>query len=158
MVITIPGNKRIVLDAKAPMNAYIKAFETEDERQQQPLFRCHAEALSAHAKELASRISSVAGSFDFTVMFVPHDAILDAAERAKNGVWDQTWRQHRVLIATPGLLIALLRTIAIGNRPRWRKTPNRSPTPQANCTTASAFTVNTWACRQGAAPRGRVLQ
>lgn len=47
-------------------------------------------------------------------MFVPHDAILDAAERAKTGVWDQAWRQHRVSITTPGLLIALLRTIAIG--------------------------------------------
>lgn len=108
LIVTLPGDKRIVVDAKTPMDA----FETEDVHRQQAHFRRHAEALTTRAKELAQRnyTGRVPGAFDFAVMFVPHDAILDAAERAKAGVWDQ----HRVLIATPGLLIALLRTIAIG--------------------------------------------
>lgn len=116
MVVTIPGDKQIVVDAKAPMDAYLDAFETDDPQQQQTHFRRHADALAARAKELSGReyTSSIPGSFDFAVMYVPHDAILDAAERAKVGVWDNAWKQHRVLIATPGLLIALLRTIAIG--------------------------------------------
>lgn len=116
LIVTLPGDKRIVVDAKTPMDAYLDAFETEDVHQQQAHFRRHAEALTTRAKELAGRdyTGSVPGAFDFAVMFVPHDAILDAAERAKTGVWDHAWRQHRVLIATPGLLIALLRTIAIG--------------------------------------------
>jgi len=116
LIVTLPGDKRIVVDAKTPMDAYLDAFETEDVHQQQAHFRRHAEALTTRAKELAQRdyTGGVPGAFDFAVMFVPHDAILDAAERAKMGVWDQVWRQHRVLIATPGLLIALLRTIAIG--------------------------------------------
>lgn len=112
LIVTLPGDKRIVVDAKTPMDA----FETEDVHRQQAHFRRHAETLTTRAKELAQRdyTGGVPGAFDFAVMFVPHDAILDAAERAKAGVWDQAWRQHRVLIATPGLLIALLRTIAIG--------------------------------------------
>lgn len=116
LIVTLPGDKRIVVDAKTPMGAYLDAFETEDVHQQQAHFRRHAEALTTRAKELAQRdyTGGVPDAFDFAVMFVPHDAILDAAERAKMGVWDQAWRQHRVLIATPGLLIALLRTIAIG--------------------------------------------
>ncbi len=116
MVVTIPGDKRIVVDAKAPMDAYLDAFETEDPQQQKKHFRRHADALAARAKELSGReyTNSIPKSFDFAVMYVPHDAILDAAERAKAGVWDDAWKQHRVLIATPGLLIALLRTIAIG--------------------------------------------
>lgn len=105
LIVTLPGDKRIVVDAKTPMDA----FETEDVHRQQAHFRRHAEALTTRAKELAQRnyTGRVPGAFDFAVMFVPHDAILDAAERAKVGVWDQAWRQHRVLIA-------LLRTIAIG--------------------------------------------
>lgn len=116
MIVTLPGDKRIVVDAKTPMDAYLDAFETEDVHRQQAHFRRHAEALTTRAKELAQRnyTGGVPGAFDFAVMFVPHDAILDAAERAKAGVWDRAGRQHRVLIATPGLLIALLRTIAIG--------------------------------------------
>ena len=112
LIVTLPGDKRIVVDAKTPMDA----FGTEDVHQQQVHFRRHAEALATRAKELARRdyTGGVPGAFDFAVMFVPHDAILDAAERAKTGVRDQAWRQHRVLIATPGLLIALLRTITIG--------------------------------------------
>ncbi len=130
LIVTLPGDKRIVVDAKTPMDA----FETEDVHQQQAHFRRHAEALTTRAKELAQRdyTGGVPGAFDFAVMFVPHDAILDAAERAKTGVWDQAWRQHRVLIA-------LLRTIAIG----WQQA-NAKAIADAACT---ASTSAAWARR-----------
>lgn len=155
LIVTLPGDKRIVVDAKTPMDAYLDAFETEDVHQQQAHFRRHAEALTTRAKELAQRdyTGGVPGAFDFAVMFVPHDAILDAAERAKTGVWDQAGRQHRVLIATPGLLISCCApSQSAGSRPRCRKTPKPLPTPRANCTTASACTASTsaaWARRSG---------
>ena len=81
LIVTLPGDKRIVVDVKTPMGAYLDVFETEDVHQQQAHFRRHAEALTTRAKELAQRdyTGGVPDAFDFAVMFVPHDAILDAA-------------------------------------------------------------------------------
>lgn len=45
------------------------------------------------------------------VLFVPADAILDAAMQARTSVWEAAWRDHRVLIATPSVVIALLCTV-----------------------------------------------
>ncbi len=45
-------------------------------------------------------------------MFVGADGILDAAQRARPTIWEDAWAKHRVLISTPGLLIAFLRTVA----------------------------------------------
>ena len=116
MIVRIPGEKRIVLDSKMPMDAYLDAYETEDSSRQKKLFEQHANTLLGHAHRLASKeyTYGVEGSFEFVVMFLGHDNILDAAERTKSGIWDQVWRNHHVLIATPGLLIALLNTIAVG--------------------------------------------
>ena len=116
MIVRIPGDKRIVVDSKMPMESYLDAYETEDSSRQKELFEQHVHALLGHAGQLAKKeyAYGVEGSFDFVVMFLGHDNILDAAERAKSGIWDQVWRNHRVLIATPGLLLALLRTIAVG--------------------------------------------
>ena len=116
MIVRIPGEKRIVVDSKMPMDAYLDAYETKDSARQKELFEQHANTLLGHAHQLARKeyAYGVDGSFDFVVMFLGHDNILDAAERTKSGIWDKAWRTHRVLIATPGLLIALLNTIAIG--------------------------------------------
>ena len=46
-------------------------------------------------------------------MFVPADPILDAAMKVQPTLWEQTWQEHKVLIATPGLLLAFLRTVAL---------------------------------------------
>ena len=68
-----------------------------------------------HAKALGRRdyAAAVAGSPDFVVMFVPADPILDEAMEARPLLWEDAWRSHGVLIATPGLLLAFLKTVAL---------------------------------------------
>ena len=75
----------------------------------------HAGSLLGHAKTLGNRTydASIAGSPDFVVMFVPADPILDAAMDVEPMLWEDAWTRHRVLIATPGLLLAFLRTVAL---------------------------------------------
>ena len=46
-------------------------------------------------------------------MFMPADPILDSAMKVQPTLWEQAWQEHRVLIATPGLLLAFLRTVAL---------------------------------------------
>ena len=115
VVVHIPGGVQVVVDAKTPFEAYDAAMNTDDEDERSRLFGNHARDLLGHARTLKSRDYSkwVQGSPDFVVMYVPTDPMLDVAIDANSGVWQEAWDRHRVLIATPGLLIAFLRTVAL---------------------------------------------
>ena len=114
-VVKVPGGVRVVIDAKAPLENYLKAHEAEDDSQELAHLTSHATAISKHAKDLGGRDydAAVAGSPDFVLMFVPADPILDAAMKVRPTLWERAWQEHRVLIATPGLLLAFLRTVAL---------------------------------------------
>ena len=115
VVVHIPGGVQVVIDAKTPFEAYDAAMKTEDEVERTRQFANHARDLLGHARTLKGRDYSkwVEGSPDFVVMYVPTDPMLDVAIDANSGVWQEAWDRHRVLIATPGLLIAFLRTVAL---------------------------------------------
>ena len=115
VVVRLPRGAKVVIDAKTPLQSYQQACEAQDTETRNLYLRCHAESLLSHAKLLGSKAYSdvVASSLDFVVMYVPSDPILDAAVDVQPGLWDDVWRKHRVLIASPGLLIALLRTVAL---------------------------------------------
>lgn len=115
VVVKVPGGASVVIDAKTPFAAYDRAVQTSDEAEQQQALAEHAAALSERAKELGDRDYGrwVSGSPDFVLMYVPTDPMLDVAMDADSDVWQNAWHRHRVLIATPGLLIAFLRTVAL---------------------------------------------
>lgn len=114
-VVSVPGGLKVVIDAKAPLDNYLRAHEATDDSQERALLTSHATAISKHAKNLGERdyADAVAGSPDFVLMFVPADPILDSAMKVQPTLWEQAWQEHRVLIATPGLLLAFLRTVAL---------------------------------------------
>ena len=114
-VVHIPGGLEVVIDAKTPLSSYLDAHHADDEHRQSELLNSHANTLMGHAKTLGDRdyASAVDGSPDFVVMFVPAEPILDAAMDVKPTLWEEAWQKHRVLIATPGLLLAFLRTVAV---------------------------------------------
>jgi len=114
-VVHIPGGLEVVIDAKTPLSSYLDAHHADDERERDNLLDSHAVSLMGHAKTLGDRdyADAVEGSPDFVVMFVPADPILDTAMDVKPTLWEEAWQKHRVLIATPGLLLAFLRTVAV---------------------------------------------
>lgn len=114
-VVHIPGGLEVVIDAKTPLSSYLDAHHADDEQRQAELLNSHANSLMGHAKTLGDRdyAAAVEGSPDFVVMFVPADPILDAAMDVRPTLWEDAWQKHRVLIATPGLLLAFLRTVAV---------------------------------------------
>lgn len=114
-VVRVPGGVQVVIDAKTPLDSYLEAHSEKDEQRQVELLQSHARSLMGRAKELGDKdyAAAIDGSPDFTVMFVPADPILDAAVDVQPTLWEDAWQKHRVLIATPGLLLAFLRTVAL---------------------------------------------
>ena len=115
-VVRVPGGAQVVIDAKTPLDSYLDAHNTSDDQgQREELLKSHAGSLMGHARTLGGRNydAAVAGSPDFVVMFVPADPILDAAMDVQPTLWQEAWEKHQVLIATPGLLLAFLKTVAL---------------------------------------------
>lgn len=113
-LVRLPGDKVLVLDAKAPMTHFLDAqAEDLDEDERRSLLAGHADSLSAHVSRLAAKDywSAFATTPEMVVCFVPSDAMLAAALAAKPSLHETAMAQ-RVVLVGPGALMALLRTVA----------------------------------------------
>lgn len=113
MVVRLPGERVVVLDAKAPMTAFLAAQDVDDADRPELLAR-HARALRTHVDTLAGKAywSAFTRSPQFVVCFVPTDATLAAALQHDAALFDDALRRH-VLLASPTTTMALLRTVAL---------------------------------------------
>jgi DNA recombination protein RmuC len=115
LVVKMPGGKKIVVDAKTPLDAYLDAVDAEDEGQRAAHMARHAKQLREHVKNLSSKQywAALGDAPDFVVMFLPGEAIYASALDADGELFESAIRS-RVLISTPTTFIALVRSIAYG--------------------------------------------
>jgi DNA recombination protein RmuC len=112
LVVRLPGDKQLVVDAKAPLSSFLAA-STARGADREALLVAHARALRGHVEALAAREYWLA--FDPTpemvVCFVPGDALLAAALEADPALHEEAMAR-KVVLASPATLMALLRTVA----------------------------------------------
>ncbi len=115
VVVHLPGGKHVVVDAKAPLAAFLEASEhADDAGRQAAAATAHARALRGHVDALAAKEYWTAfdPSPEIVVCFVPGEAFLAAACSADPALLEHAM-SRRVVLATPTTLLALLRTVAL---------------------------------------------
>ncbi len=112
VVVKIPGGAKVPIDAKFPL---VTDQEHATDQVNDETRREYANRILNHAKELGKRNypDALDAVLDFTVMFLPVAPILDEALTANPDLWDKALRDHQVLIATPWMLVAFLRTVSV---------------------------------------------
>ncbi|PAX08431.1 DNA recombination protein RmuC [Sphingomonas lenta] len=113
VVITIPGGKTLIIDAKVSLNAYQDAFGAVDETERNTGLAAHAAAMRAHVTGLGAKSywAQFDDAPDYVIMFVPGEHFLSAALEYDTTLWDFAF-ERRVLMATPTNLVAIAQTVA----------------------------------------------
>lgn len=113
VILHVPGNRKLVIDAKVSLNDYQDAFDAADEELRVVAMARHCASMKNHIDGLSRKAywDQFDEAPDYVIMFVPGEHFLAAALEHEPHLWDFAF-EKRVLLATPTNLVAIARTVA----------------------------------------------
>ncbi|MDR0727752.1 MAG: DNA recombination protein RmuC [Puniceicoccales bacterium] len=113
MVVHLPGEQHVIVDAKAVIDAYMQAMECEVPEERGVLLKRHAQNVFDRVVELGKREygKHSAKAFTYVILFLPGDHLYAAAIQERPNLFEEALAHH-ILLASPMNLLAMLKTIA----------------------------------------------
>jgi DNA recombination protein RmuC len=113
VIVNLPGGKKLIIDAKCSLNAYLDASEQVDDEARKSHLKAHAASIRNHAQQLGSKAywAQFGDAADYVVMYIPGEHFLTAALEQDDALWEWAF-ERKVLLATPTNLVAIARTVA----------------------------------------------
>jgi DNA recombination protein RmuC len=113
VIVNLPSNRKLVIDAKCSLNAYLEACDEVDDEKRLACFQAHVASMRTHVQQLGSKAywAQFGDAADYVVMYIPGEHFLTAALEQDPGLWEWAF-ERRVLLATPTNLVAIARTVA----------------------------------------------
>jgi|TARA_B110000908_G_scaffold172753_1_gene242751 DNA recombination protein RmuC len=115
MIVRLPDNREIIVDAKTPLDAYLSSIQTTDDILKASELRRHVQIIRQRSRELAAKNywAEYSQSPEFVVMFIPGEHFLSAALELEPQLLEETM-QLNIILATPTNFIAILRAVSYG--------------------------------------------
>ncbi|HVM22263.1 MAG TPA: DNA recombination protein RmuC [Sphingomicrobium sp.] len=113
VIVRLPGGRKLVIDSKCSLNAYLDACDEVDDDKREACFRAHVASMRTHAQQLGSKAywAQFGDAADYVIMYIPGEHFLAAALEQDPTLWDWAF-ERRVLLATPTNLVAIAKTVA----------------------------------------------
>lgn len=112
IVVAYPGGRKIIIDSKVSLNAYVKYIEAETDDIKIIAEKEHVTSIKQHIDELSRKAyQDYVDSLDFVMMFIPNEPAYILAMQLDSSLWDYAYRK-RILLISPTNLIASLKVVA----------------------------------------------
>jgi DNA recombination protein RmuC len=112
VVVVYPGGRKIIIDSKVSLNAYVKYVEAESDDIKLIVEKEHVISIKQHIDELSRKsYQDYVESLDFVMMFIPNEPAYILAMQLDSTLWDYAYRK-RILLISPTNLIASLKVVS----------------------------------------------